>query len=495
MIVLLRRLVSVLNIKPNDVSSSLYMTSEKDRFPSQIKYIVGNEACERFSFYGMRSILVIFMVSYLQMAESDSKAVYHLFVSAAYLFPLLGGYLSDRFLGKYKTIIALSIVYCVGHGVLAVWENKMGLYWGLGLIALGAGGIKACVSAHVGDQFTEKNKHLVKKIFDIFYWAINFGSFFSTMIIPWVLPRYGPGWAFGIPGILMALATFVFWLGRDQYVHVPPTAKTGAVGFMPIFLYALTNVRRRRPGCDFFSTAVGRYSEADVDAARAAARIFKVFATVSVFWALFDQHGSSWILQAKQMDLEVWGFQLEASQIAALNPVMVMVLIPVFGYGVYPALERMGIRTTPLRRMSAGMVLAALSFVAVGLLQMPLDEGRRVSVAWQVIPYLIITISEIMISITGLEFAYTQAPRSMKSTIMSFWFLTVFAGNLLTAYVSEINVFQGASFFFFFAGLMAAVSLVFIWTAARYQVRDYFEQDNPSQPAPAVAGGLAGQAA
>lgn len=461
------------------------MTAEKtDRFPPQIKYIVGNEAAERFSFYGMRSILVVFMVSHLAMAQSDSKAIYHLFVSAAYFMPLIGGWLSDRFLGKYRTIISLSLVYCVGHGVLAIWENKPGLYAGLALIAIGAGGIKACVSAHVGDQFTEKNKHLVAKIFDIFYWAINFGSFFSTMLIPWVLPRYGAGWAFGIPGILMAVATFVFWLGRDQYVHVPPTRKTGDVGFMPIFLYALTNQSKKPQGGSFFDAALGKYKTADVDGAKAAANIFKVFATVSIFWALFDQHGSSWVLQAQEMNLDVMGFHLEASQISALNPVMVMALIPIFGMGVYPAIEKvLGVKMTPLRRMGTGMFLASTSFVAVGLCQSVLDGGTKISVGWQFIPYLLITMSEIMVSITGLEFAYTQAPRSMKSTIMSFWFLTVFAGNLLTAYVSEINVFKGASFFYFFAALMAGVSFIFAWTASRYKVRDYFEKAPAVDPA------------
>ena len=205
--------------------------------------------------------------------------------------------------------------------------------------------------------------------------------------------------------------------------------------------------------------------------------MFKVFATVSVFWALFDQHGSSWVLQAAQMDLNVLGFQFEAAQISALNPVMVMCLIPIFSKGIYPLLEKLGVGVTPLRRMSTGMVVAATSFVAAALIQVPLDAGRQISVAWQFIPYLLLTVAEIMISITGLEFAYTQAPRQMKSTIMSFWFLTVFAGNMLTAYVSEINKFQGASFFYFFAGLMAAVSGLFIWTAARYKVREYIEHD------------------
>ncbi|MBI3551487.1 MAG: POT family MFS transporter [Elusimicrobia bacterium] len=456
------------------------MVRAKEGFPPQIKYIVGNEAAERFSFYGMRSILVIFMVTQLMIPEPEAKATFHLFVSAVYFTPVIGGWISDRFWGKYKTIMRLSFVYCLGHAVLAVRDDRAGLYLGLALIAIGAGGIKACVSAHVGDQFTHANKHLVAKIFDVFYWAINFGSFFSTLLIPWTLPRFGSKVAFGIPGVLMAVATFVFWLGRDLYVHVPPTRKTGDVGFLPVFWYALTHQRRNK-GRKFFDAALGRFKASEVEAARAAANVFKVFATVSIFWSLFDQHSSSWILQAKTMDLQVLGFKLEASQIAALNPIMVMILIPVFGYGIYPAIESFGFKMTPLRRMSVGMATAATSFVAVGLIQAGLDSGLKLTVAWQVIPYLLITMSEIMVSITGLEFAYTQAPRSMKSTIMSFWMLTIFAGNLVTAYISEINVFKGPTYFYFFAGLMAAVSVIFIWTAARYKVRDYFEESLPGQ--------------
>ena len=128
------------------------ITADADRFPPQIKYIVGNEACERFSFYGMKSILTIFMVSRLLMPDNQAEATYHLFVSACYLLPVLGAWISDRFWGKYKTIMTLSIVYCAGHAVLAMWDGRTALYWGLGLISLGAGGIKPCVSAHVGDH-------------------------------------------------------------------------------------------------------------------------------------------------------------------------------------------------------------------------------------------------------------------------------------------------------------------------------------------------------
>lgn len=447
-------------------------------FPSQVKYIVGNEACERFSYYGMRSILVIFMIDHLKMAQEDAKAAYHLFASAVYLLPLLGAYLSDRFIGKYRTILFLSLIYCLGHLSLSLWESQAGLYFGLGLIAIGSGGIKPCVSAYVGDQFTDKNKDLLHKVFDIFYWAINFGSFFSTLLIPFILVKMGARVAFGIPGILMAIATLLFWLGRKEYINVPPMSQESAPGFMPILIYSVKNFRKKTIRQGFFDIARSKYKHEDVEGAKAVASIIKVFITVSVFWALFDQNASSWVLQAQAMDLTVLGVHVEAAQLQALNPILVLILIPIFGSFIYPSVERLGIKVTPLRKMAVGMTLAAFSFVAVGVIQSILDSGTKISVVWQVIPYLIITCSEVMVSITGLEFAYTQAPRSMKSTIMSFWLLTVFVGNLLDATIAKLNIFQGALYFYFFAGLMFLVSMIFVLSAARYKVRSYIELGN-----------------
>jgi proton-dependent oligopeptide transporter, POT family len=465
------------------------LTASANRFPPQIKYIVGNEACERFSFYGMRSILVVFMTGHLLMAPADAKASFHLFVSACYLLPLLGGWISDRFLGKYKTIMLLSMAYCLGHATLAVFETRTGLFAGLALIALGSGGIKPCVSAHVGDQFNDANKHLMKRVFDLFYWSINFGAFFSTLLIPVLLTQVGPSIAFGLPGILMFIATIIFWMGRKQYVHVPPTGRTGEPGFIKITYAAIQNRAKRKQGQSFLDAALGKYTREQVEGAKAVIDIIKVFATISVFWALFDQNGSSWVLQAQQMDRTVLGFALEASQIQALNPILVMILIPIFSFGIYPAVEKLGIKVTPLRKIAAGMVFTALSFVIVGLAQNMIDAGMKVSIGWQALAFIVLTCGEVMVSITGLEFAYTQAPRAMKSTIMSFWLLTVFAGNLLTAYVEKINVFSGATQFYVFAGMMAAVSLIFALTASRYKVRNFIESGAaaPLGAAPASA--------
>jgi len=445
------------------------------RFPFQFRYIIGNEACERFSFYGMRSILVVFMTQHLLMTKGQATGVFHLFVAGCYLMPLLGAFIADRFLGKYRTILYLSLFYCLGHGLLAVWESPTGLYVGLALLAFGSGGIKPCVSSFLGDQFHRDNSHLLKRAYDLFYWTINFGSFTSTLLIPLVLKHWGPRIAFGIPGLLMGVATFVFWLGRKHYVRVPPGRPSHTAGFLPVVLRALAHLPRRRTGEGFWDGARGRFRPEEVDGARAVAAIIGVFATVPMFWALFDQHSSTWILQAQQMDRRFLGLELEAAQIAALNPAMVMVLIPAFSLGVYPLVGRLGVRVTPLRRMAAGMVLAGFSFVAAALIQSALDHGARVNIGWQFVPYLILTSAEVMISITGLEFAYTQAPRALKSTIMSFWLLTVFAGNLFTAAIARLNRFAGASQFLFFAGAMFGVSAVFMLSAWLYKERNYVE--------------------
>src|SRR5690606_37972437 len=220
----------------------------KARFPRQIPFIIGNEGCERFSFYGMRNILVQFLITstllqhILEGTERElaAKDLMHTFMIGVYFFPLLGGYLSDRFFGKYNTILWFSLIYCAGHACLAMFEDsRTGFFTGLGLIALGAGGIKPLVASFVGDQFDQTNKHLAKVVFDGFYWIINFGSLFASLLMPLFLKHFGPSVAFGIPGVLMFIATFVFWLGRKHYVMVPPATVADPDSFSRVIRTAL----------------------------------------------------------------------------------------------------------------------------------------------------------------------------------------------------------------------------------------------------------------
>ncbi len=421
--------------------------------PPGIPYIIGNEAAERFSYYGMRAVLVVFMSQYLMspagypdpMSEDEAKGYFHLFVSATYFTPILGALLADGWLGKYRTIILLSLVYCLGHLALALDDTRTGLLVGQSLIALGAGGIKPCVSAHVGDQFAETNRHLLSRVYSWFYFALNFGAFSSMLLTPWLLEHYGAAAAFGVPGILMFVATVIFWSGRYRFAHIP----AGGAAFLREIV--------------------------SPEGLRVFTRLGVLYLFVAMFWALFDQTGSSWVLQAQKMDQIFLGYRILPSQIQAANPLLIMILTPLFYYVIYPRLERR-VRVTALRKIGAGMILAAFSFAFAAWIQRALDAGTSVSIGWQLLNYVVLTASEVMVSITCLEFAYTQAPPVMKSFVMSFYLVSVAAGNLFT---SAVNFFiqnpdgtsklAGADYFWFFSVLMLVTAVAFAAASRHYR--------------------------
>ncbi len=637
---------------PND-SGYAQEPYDIEKMPPGIPFIIGNEAAERFSFYGMKAILVVFMTKYLHdssgnldvMSPEDSKSWMHLFVASAYFFPLIGALVSDWLFGKYKTILGLSIVYCAGHAALAIWETRQGLILGLTLIAIGAGGIKPCVSAHVGDQFGARNKHLLSKVFSWFYFSINLGAFVSTLLTPILLDRFGPGVAFGVPGLLMLIATIVFWMGRHRFVHIPPG------------------------GAQFVKESMSR------EGWTAIARLLPLFLFVAMFWCLFDQTASAWVLQAERMDRQWLGFEWLSSQIQAVNPIMILILIPVFTFGIYPLINAY-YPLTPLRKVGIGFFITVLSFsisaiieekiaggdvlsvsstfdpertggsklidgaengsgwmskflpgseegapafpqtlvlqtrerrayplesiefnpyttremtvfkvdpkhpvssdfesnwarkikvyagaardpkdsswalvgeieleqtlgfqrldlenvaseylkieihsnyggnhVSLGEIrinaagEMPADShstaaavwpnvaaaGFKPTIAWQIFAYVILTAAEVMVSITCLEFAYTQSPSKMKSIVMSFFLLSVTIGNLYTVAVNLIianpdgtSKLAGASYYWFFSGAMLITALLYLLYARTYRGREYMPGVETTSEGPAI---------
>ncbi len=641
-----------------DTAEQSTAVPRQSRFPGGIPYIVGNEGAERFSYYGMKAILYVYTTSLLlktmgasaeggalsEAVQAEAKAeatrIVHLFNAGVYAFPMIGAILADRLLGKYPVIFWVSLIYCAGHAVLAVAGRLgstgmpdmalMGLFLGLSLIAIGSGGIKPCVSANVGDQFTPENGHLVSRVFQIFYFIINFGSFFSTLLIPKLYDELGPEVAFAVPGVLMGVATIVFWIGRRKFRRIPPNpggslglrdfvasslfflpiavfilaffaGDEGSVpvaaegggepingwsaaaarfvgtywihmlvslcavalglvvfalrqriaedkGFLAVTYYAFTHRAERVDGMGFFDVARARFGDEAVEGPPAVLKVALVFSMVSVFWALFDQHGSTWVEQAGQMDLGLdlpqytwyfvlWGtpalaalgglwlflwisnlrvdrslilsvvagsivgllgclgldmasgrrafIELSASQLSALNPLMVMLIIPALNLLVYRPLERRGVTIKPLLKMTVGMFLAAVAFGAAAVLQMRIEalreQGDKLHALWQAGPYLIMTTAEVLVSVTGLEFAYTQAPRTMKSTIMGFWLLCVTGGNVLVAFLAPLQAkYPLSQFFWIFAALMAGAAVIFAVLAKLYRGKTYLQ---PAAPA------------
>ena len=408
---------------------------DTEHMPPGIPWIIGNEAAERFSFYGMRAILVVYMTRYLYlmdgaggtpMSEAEATEHYHAFAAWVYFTPLLGALLSDIFLGKYRTILLLSLVYCGGHAALAFMGTRgHSPYWlfaGLLLICIGSGGIKPCVSSNVGDQFGPSNQHLLTRIYNWFYFSINLGSGISTLLTPWLLDWYGPHWAFGVPGVLMGVATLLFWMGRHKFAHIPPG------------------------GAKFFRELRSR------EGLVALAKLIPLFLFFAVFWSLYDQTASTWVFQAGQMNCKFLGINWLASQIQAINPFLILGFIPLFTLVIYPFIERFA-PLTPLRKIGSGLFLITLSFALTALAQSWIDAGRTPSIGWQLLAFAIITAAEMMVSVVGLEFAYTQAPKNMKSMIMSIFLFSTFIGNMFTSTTNRFIQIPSA------AGQQAALAL------------------------------------
>lgn len=462
--------------------------TKSNPYPKSIGYIIANEGAERFSFYGMRSILATFLVFHFfnptmnpllqATAESRANETTHFFVSLAYALPFLGGLIADWFFGKYKVIIYISLVYCAGHLCLALFDHDLDKFkYGLILIAIGAGGIKSCVSANLGDQFTSSNRHLMSKVYGWFYFSINAGSVLSTIFIPLVYDRFGAKWAFGIPGILMGIATIIFFSGRKTYINVPPSG-VNKNNFVFISIYALFNYKKKQKNQSLLDVAKERFDHQKVDDVKTVYNVLAVFAFIPIFWALWDQNLSEWILQATKMDRHIFGINLLPEQIQTVNPFFLLLFIPVFNYWIYPFLDRRGLKTTPLRRIGAGLILTAVSFIIIALLQEKIDGGAHPSVWWQILAYAILAAAEVLVSITGLEYAYTQASKSMKSTMIAIWLLTTALGNLFTALVNRsisrggfFAQFKGADYYWFFIGLLSLFILVYLFVSPRIKER------------------------
>ncbi len=432
---------------------------EVSTMPPGVQHLVANEGAERFSYYGMKAILVVFMTSMLMnaqgelspMSEAEAMVYFHRFGAAVYFFPFVGALLADALWGKYKTIITLSLVYCAGHFALALDHTRIGLLIGLSLIAIGSGGIKPCVSAILGDQFSSKNRHLLPRAFSWFYFAINVGAFCSMILTPLILESFGPGLAFGVPGILMFIATFVFWIGRHRYTHIPPDSFE--------FIQELKNPV----------------------AWRAILKLSGIYLFVAFFWSLFDQTSSAWVLQAQHMDRHWLGIDWLPSQVQAINPILILLFIPLFVYGLYPLLSRC-MELTALRKMSIGFFVTVGAFLISAYIEQLIAQGQTPPIGWQILAFVVITAAEVMVSITCLEFSYTQAPLKLKSLVMGIFLLSVSVGNGFTALVNHwiqnpdgTVALTGPAYYWFFAGVMFVVACVFLLVVGRYQETTYLQ--------------------
>uniref|UniRef100_A0A8C5BT78 Solute carrier family 15 member 1a n=1 Tax=Gadus morhua TaxID=8049 RepID=A0A8C5BT78_GADMO len=516
-------------------------------YPLSIFFIVVNEFCERFSYYGMRAVLVLYFKYFLRWDDDLATSIYHAFVALCYLTPILGAIVADSWLGKFKTIIYLSIVYALGQVVMAIsaihdltdydWNgtpDNMTLHValsmvGLVLIALGTGGIKPCVAAFGGDQFQDHQERQRSTFFSVFYLCINAGSLLSTIITP-ILRAQECGihtqqkcysLAFGVPAALMVVALVVFIAGSGMYHKAEPQGNI-LLDVCKCIGFAIKN-RFRHRGKEFpkrthwMDWADEKYEKLLIAQIKMVLKVLFLYIPLPMFWTLFDQKGSRWTFQATTMDGNFGLLVLQPDQMQTVNPILILTLVPIMDSVVYPLIRKCGLNFTPLKRMTVGMFLAAMAFVAAALVQIEIDvksggesckysrefgfgssytliipssftfgpdcaasigvaediKPNSVHMALQIPQYFLITAGEVVFSVTGLEFSYSQAPSNMKAVLQAGWLFTVAIGNFIVLIVAELaQIPEQWAEYVLFASLLVAVCVIFSIMAHFYTYMD-----------------------
>lgn len=357
-------------------------------YPKSVFFIISNEFCERFSYYGMRTILVIYLTNILLYSEADAKIIYHAFTMLVYFFPICGAIISDSYLGKFNTIFYISMIYACGSVLLALTSAKpLGLpqkelsIVGLLLIALGTGGIKPCVSAFGGDQFILPQQELqLARFFSLFYFSINAGSLISTFLTP-VLRNNVHCFdedscfplAFAVPGGLMIVSIVIFGLGRRLYNIKKPQGNL-VVEVTKCISHAIAQKWRLKEKREhWLDYSTDQFGEKMVNDIKATLKVLVLYIPLPIFWALYDQQGSGWTFQAVRMNGNIGFYTILPDQMQVINPFLILAFIPLFSYGVYPLLAKCNFLKTPLQRMVCGGFLAAVAFAVSAVISLILE--------------------------------------------------------------------------------------------------------------------------
>lgn len=411
--------------------------------PKGFWFVFWGELAERASYYGMRTILALYLVDILRFDKASGASVVQFFMAAAYFTPLLGGYLADRWLGRYKTILYFSIPYVVGHLVLGGVPTRWAMFTALGLLALGAGSIKPNISTLLGQIYDHENKQaLMTEGFSYYYAAINIGAVLTTFTLPWVRVTWGYGPALMVPAILMAAAFLVFAAGRRYY----PREEV-----------------RKRPK----KTPEQRAAEWAT-----LRRLGGVFALIAVFWFVYDQNATTWMYFARDhLDLTLFPHfwiipqvTLTADQLQSFNPFFIVVLTPIFNALWQILKKRRGGRSVPdTRKMLVGFGIVVVCAATMSMAGFLAGSGR-VSVWFEVTAIFVMTLSELCVSVVGLEFAYTQALPGTKSTVTAVFWLTVTVGDFAGGFFDRLygEALSPGMYFAVQAGIvfLAALALV-----------------------------------
>jgi POT family proton-dependent oligopeptide transporter len=423
--------------------TDVLMANVDNSHPRGFWFIFWGELAERASFYGMKALLVLYMIDELGYSDANSATVASFFTAACYILPIAGGYIADRWLGKFRTIIYFAIPYIMGHIILGTFTTEIGLYTALALLAGGSGSIKPNISTLMGLMYQKAGKeHLLSQAFSWFYMAINIGAASTMTSLPFIRDHYGYSVAFMAPTVLMAVSLAIFYIGKRYY----PEEKVA-----PAAQVSRTPEERREDRAVLY-------------------RLSGLFLLIVFFWSIFDQSYSTWTLFARDyMELETYFGRIPPDAIQGINPILIVAFTPLFAW-IWSVTDRdEKKRISSPKKMLIGFFLVIL---CMGLMTIAgyIGVNSKVSILWEVGAYVLITMAELCISVIGLQLAFEEAPERMKSLITGIWLCTVFLGDMFAGWFSRIytqtspgNYFGGMTV------LITVVAIIFYFVGRRFE--------------------------
>ncbi|GGO88159.1 peptide MFS transporter [Wenjunlia tyrosinilytica] len=441
--------------------------------PRGLATLFMTEMWERFSWYGMRGILVLYLTAAVAdggigMKESTAVALYGVYNALVYMLAMPGGWVADRLWGARRAVLVGGVVIAAGHFVLAV-PAEATFYVGLLMIAIGTGLLKPNISTMVGGLYKDSDSARRDAGFTLFYMAINIGAFAAPLVVGTVGEKVNWHLGFGIAGVGMALAVIQYALGGRHLGEVGATAPTPAspaerrgvlrkagmwlgVAAVALALDLVTGTYDIEHVVNVMAVlgivvpivyfAVMFRSPSLTGADRSKVKAFVWFFVTSVlFWMIYDQSGSLLnIFSEDKTDRDIGGWEFPASWLQSVNPVYVIALAPLFAT-VWVALAKRQREPSTVTKFALAMLLIGGSFGVMALAgAAAANSGTgKVTVFWLLAVYLVQTIGEMCLSPVGLSLSTKLAPAQFASQIMGLWFLATATGNAINGWATKLN--------------------------------------------------------
>jgi POT family proton-dependent oligopeptide transporter len=404
------------------------------RHPPGLYVLFFTEMWERFSYYGMRSLLVYYMIKHLQITQERSSQIYGLYTGFVYFTPLFGGMLADRVLGQRRTVIVGGVLMAIGHFLMA-FENLF--YGALLFLILGNGAFKPNISTQVGALYAPGD-HRRDRAFSLFYMGINLGAFFSPLVCGTLGEKIGFSWGFSAAGVGMIIGLLVY-LGGQKYLA-------------PDLI-----MQNKRPEQRKYSEPMTREDWLKI------AAIFVMMALSVVFWSVYEQQGNTMALWADaNTDRMIFGWEMPASWFQSFNPLMIFILVPVLNM-FWTRQDRRGKEPSSIAKMGIGCMLLGAAFLILIPPARELAVTPKASLWWLTACTFVLTIGEVYLSPIGLSLVTKIAPARIVSMMMGVWFLSSFFGNYLSGYLGTFwEKMPRENYFLLMFALSFAAGLAFL---------------------------------